>query len=69
MQEGVRLLTAFKAEEQQWLSPEHSAQVDEAATLLQTARDLAGQASLDAGSRAERAAALLGEVYRATPEP
>jgi hypothetical protein len=36
---------------------------------LQTARDLAGQASLDAGSRAERAAALLGEVYRATPEP
>jgi hypothetical protein len=69
MQEGVRLLEAFKAGEQQWLSPEHSARVDEAATLMQTARDLAAQASLDASGRAERAAALLGEVYRATPEP
>lgn len=69
MQEGVRLLETFKGAEQQLLSPEHSAKVDEAATLMRTARDLASQTSLDAGGRAERAAALLGEVYRASPEP
>lgn len=69
MQEGVRLLETFKDAEQHLLSPEHSAKVDEAATLMRTARDLAAQASLDASGRAERAAALLGEVYRASPEP
>ncbi len=69
LQEGVRLLEAFKAAEQQMLSPEHSARVDEAADLMRGARDLAAQASLDANGRAERAAALLGEVYRATPAP
>lgn len=68
-QEGVRLLDAFKGAEQQWLSPEHSQQVDEAAELLRSGRDLAAQTSLEANARAERAAALLGEVYRTTPEP
>jgi hypothetical protein len=63
------LLEAFKAGEQQMLSPDHSTKVDEAAELMRSARDLAAQTSLDANGRAERAAALLGEVYRATPEP
>lgn len=69
LQEGVRLLEAFKTTEQTLLSPDHSAKVDEAATLLRTARDLAAQTNLDANGRADRAAALLGDVYRATPEP
>lgn len=69
LQEGVRLLEVFKANEQQMLSPDHSAKIDEAADLMRGARDLAAQASLEANGRAERAAALLGEVYRATPEP
>ena len=69
LQEGVRLLEAFKADEQQMLSPDHSTKVDEAAELMRSARDLAAQTSLDANGRAERAAALLGDVYRATPEP
>jgi len=69
LQEGVRLLEAFKAGEQQWLSPDHSRRVDEAADLLRSARERAVQASLDAGTRAQRASDLLGEVYRGTPEP
>lgn len=69
LQEGVRLLEAFKAGEQQWLSPDHSQRVDEAADLLRSARELAVQTSLDTGTRAQRAADLLGEVYRGTPEP
>jgi hypothetical protein len=68
-QEGVRLLEAFKAREQRWLSAAHSTQVDEAAALLREARDLAMQTSLDANSRGLQAAGLLHEVYRGTPEP
>ena len=67
--EGVRLLDGFKAADQQLLSPDHSAKVDEAAALLRTAHQLAAQSNIDASGDAVRAAAVLGEVYRATPEP
>lgn len=69
LQEGLRLLETFKATGQDQLSPEHSAKVDEAAQLLREARDLSGQTSLDASSRAERASNLLHEVFRGMPDP
>jgi len=69
LQEGVRVLDEFKAGEQRWLSSAHSQKVDEASELMRTARELTVQASPDANGRAERAAALLSEVYRETPAP
>jgi hypothetical protein len=78
--EAVRLLDAFKATDQSHLPPTEAAKIDQAMQHLrdammvapgaQTTADTAGMPSPDqASTRAEQAANLLGEVYRATPEP
>ena len=80
LSEAVRLLDAFKATDQSNLPPTEAAKVDaalqglrDAAMMVpgaQTPSDGAGASSPDqASTQAEQAANLLGEVYRATPEP
>ena len=77
--EAVRLLGAFKASDQRQLPDTESAKVDQAQQLLEDTLALAPNAPSAAatGDRPEdqaeakalNAANLLGEVYRATPEP
>lgn len=78
--EAVRLVEAFKTSDQRNLPPTEVAKIDQVLQGLrdavtqvpgtQTTADGAGVASPDqASARAELAANLLGEVYRATPEP
>jgi len=74
LSEAVRLLEAFKTSDQDHLPPTESSKVDQATVLLREAgaavltAPAAGTAHESSG-RAERASNLLGEVYRATPEP
>ncbi len=74
LSEAVRLLDAFRTSDQGLLPADESSKVDQAAALLREAdaavpsAPAAGTASEIAG-RTERASHLLGEVYRATPEP
>ena len=78
--EAVRLLDAFKKTDQSNLPPTESEKVDTALQGLrdavmavpgtQTPADGAGTVAPDqASTSAQQAANLLGEVYRATPEP
>jgi len=77
--EAVRLLDTFKASDQRQLPDTESAKVDQAQQLLKDTLTLAPNApsAAAAGARPEdqaeakalNAANLLGEVYRATPEP
>jgi hypothetical protein len=83
VEEAIRLLGAFKASNARDLPPTETAKVDQAEQLLKDALALAtsgpaAAASTAAGAptperqadaRAQQAANLLGEVYRATPEP
>ena len=78
-QEAIRLLDVFKASGQRQLPDTESAKVDQAQQLLKDTLGLAPNAPPNAASgaqpqdqaeaRALNAANLLGEVYRATPEP
>lgn len=71
LDEAVRLLDAFKTTDQAHLPPTESGKVDQAVALLREASGgvaTAGSSPETAG-RTERATHLLGEVYRATPEP
>jgi hypothetical protein len=78
--EAVRLLDAFKATDQSHLPPTEATKIDQALQQLRDAvmavpgtpatSDTSGMPSPDqAGTRAEHAVNLIGEVYRATPEP
>ena len=81
--EAIRLLDAFKQSSQRELPPTESEKVDQAQQLLKDALGLAptmpssaaaGSAAGarpedQAGTKALQATNLLGEVYRATPEP
>lgn len=78
--EAVRLVETFKGTDQSNLPPTEAAKVDQVLQELrdavmqvpgtQAAADGAGVVAPDqASTRAELAANLLGEVYRATPEP
>ena len=81
-EEAIRLLDAFKATGQRELPPTENAKVDQATQALRDALSLAptnptptgtsGEAQrpeAQADARVQTAANLLGEVYRATPEP
>lgn len=74
LSEAVRLLEAFKTSDQDHLPPAESSKVDQAMSLLReagnavTTAPAAGTTHESAG-RTERASHLLGEAYRATPEP
>jgi len=72
--EATRLLEAFKQSDQDHLPPTESGKVDQAVTLLREASAGVAAATATAppqesAGRTERASNLLGEVYRATPEP
>jgi hypothetical protein len=78
--EAVRLLDAFRTTDQSNLPPTEAAKIDQASQHVrdaltavpgaQTTADAPGGPPPDqASARAEQAANLLGEVYRATPEP
>jgi hypothetical protein len=83
VEEAIRLLDAFKSSSQRELPPTESAKVDQAQQMLKEALSLAPTMPTAAGTapggtsrpedqadaRAMQAANLLGEVYRATPEP
>jgi hypothetical protein len=83
VEEAIRLLDAFKASGQRELQPTDSTKVDQAQQLLKDTLGLAptmpttpasGTATAErpeeqADAKALQAANLLGEVYRATPEP
>jgi hypothetical protein len=71
LDEAVRLLDAFKANDQAHLPPTESGKVDQAVALLREASGgvAAAGSSPETAGRTERATHLLGEVYRATPEP
>jgi hypothetical protein len=79
LQEASRLLDAFKASDQRQLPDTESAKVDQAQQLLKDSLGLAPTAASPAAAsprpedqaeaKALNAANLLGEVYRATPEP
>ena len=79
VEEAIRLLEAFKASGQRELPQTEAAKVDHAQQLLKDTLGLAtsAPAGAAAGARPEdqaeakalNAANLLGEVYRATPEP
>ena len=79
LQEAIRLLDAFKTSDQRQLPDTESAKVDQAQQLLKDSLGLAPTAApaADTSPRPEdqaegkalNAANLLGEVYRATPEP
>jgi hypothetical protein len=79
VEEAIRLLDAFKASGQRELPATESGKVDQAQQLLKDALGLAPTAPSAAGAAARpedqaeakalNAANLLGEVYRATPEP
>lgn len=81
--EAIRLLDAFKAANERDLPPTEVAKVDQAQQLLKdvlasapTAPAVPGATApavqspeQQADAKAQQAANLLGEVYRATPEP
>ncbi len=77
--EAVRLLEEFKATDQSHLPPTESVKVDQALQGLREAVTFGPATDVTAGggtlspdqaaTRAEQAANLLGEVYRATPAP
>ena len=82
VEEAMRLLDAFKTSSQRDLPATESGKVDQARTLLQDALALAPamptppaadpaapRPEAEADAKAAQAANLLGEVYRATPEP
>ena len=73
LDEAVRLLDAFKQTDQDHLPPTESTKVDQAVTLLRDASTgvsgATAPAPQESAGRTERASNLLGEVYRATPEP
>lgn len=82
LEEAVRLLDAFKSANQRDLPPTEATKVEQAETLLKETLALAPSmpAAADASTgtprpedqadaKAMEAANLLGEVYRATPEP
>ena len=83
VEEAIRLLDAFKQSSQRELPPTESEKVDQSQQLLKDALGLAPTmpSSAAAGSaaaarpedqaeaKALQASNLLGEVYRATPEP
>jgi hypothetical protein len=83
VEEAIRLLDAFKSSSQRELPQTESARVDQARQLLQdalslaptmptapgTAADGSPRPEDQADAKAMQAANLLGEVYRATPEP
>src|ERR671913_784423 len=83
VEEAIRLLDAFKASGQRELAPTDSTKVNQAQQLLKDALGLAptmpttpangtaaaGRPEEQADAKALQAANLLGEVYRATPEP
>ena len=79
LQEAIRLLEAFKTSDQRQLPDTESAKVDQAQQLLKDTLALAPSAPStapasprpedQAEAKALNAANLLGEVYRATPEP
>jgi len=82
-EEAIRLLETFRSTSQRKLPPTESARVDQARQLLQDALSLAPTMPSTPGTTADgsprpedqadakamQAANLLGEVYRATPEP
>jgi hypothetical protein len=81
--EAIRLLDAFKASNERDLPPTEATKVDLAQQLLKDALEITPSAPAVAGTpapaspsgeqqadaKAQQAANLLGEVYRATPEP
>jgi hypothetical protein len=81
--EAIRLLDAFKQSGQRELPPTESEKVDQAQQFLKDALDLAptvptaaaagggadARPEILAEAKALQATNLLGEVYRATPEP
>lgn len=80
--EAIRLLEAFATAGQRDLPPTEQAKVDQALQALRDASGLTPTAPATTGTspeaprpesqadaKAEQAANLLGEVYRATPEP
>jgi hypothetical protein len=69
LDEAVRLLEAFKTTDQSHLPPTESDKVDHAVALLREASGGVATPSAESAGRTERATHLLGEVYRATPEP
>lgn len=70
LDEAVRLLDAFKTTDQAHLPPTESGRVDQAVALLREASGgISDAPSPESAARTERATHLLGEVYRATPEP
>ncbi|MGV3519737.1 hypothetical protein [Luteitalea sp.] len=80
-EEAIRLLEAFKSSGQRELAQSESAKVERAQQLLKESLALAptmptpttdaagGRPEDQAEARALEASNLLGEVYRATPEP
>lgn len=78
-EEAIRLLDAFKTTSQRHLPETESAKVDQAQQLLKEALSVAPAMPTPAGTTprpedqaeasAQQATNLLGEVYRATPEP
>ena len=80
VEEGIRLRDAFRTTGQRDLPPTEAAKVDQAQQLLRDALALVPGAPAttetavarpegEAESKTQQAANLLGEVYRATPEP
>ena len=75
LNEAVRLLEAFKSADQDKLPPTEATRIDQALTALHEAVPMmplpqaSGAPPSAAASRVEQATNLLGEVYRATPEP
>ncbi len=80
LSEAVRLLAEFKATDQSHLPATEAGKIDQALQNLKEAATFgpSGQVAADgtetpsaeqASTRAEQAANLLGEVYRATPAP
>lgn len=79
--EAIRLLDVFRAANQRDLPATEAAKIEQAQQLLKEAQALAAappaappanggpMPGTQADARAQQAANLLGEVYRATPEP
>ncbi len=76
VEEAIRLLDAFRAANARDSPPTEASKVDQAQALLKEALSMeptvdatGARPGLQADARAQQAANLLGEVYRATPEP
>ena len=80
VEEGIRLLEAFRSPGQRELPPTETAKVEQAQQLLKDALAMVSAApatseagtvapATDVAAKTQQAGNLLGEVYRATPEP